>query len=418
MAKLARTRLAGTIAATALCVVAATEATAQDRGQVLNNQIQLGDVIAGERLDVYDTSAQVSANTAAQGNTLIGGAEGQALDVVSQQTMSGNAQARTDLTLNGQTNGVVVSTTQASGNYLAAVATNTNINLNTTQTLSGNVDATSVITGTEARLAGGGAVASTAMGNIMSLGATGTETQRGSMQGVIQQATTGSVTANTHGSPRWVRDPADFSAQAVANTAQSVSGPNSNQELAIRQNSRGPIVQADVGIYAGNGWNLAARANATANSIAVYNQGGSLILTTEQDNNAYVRSEAELSSYDFGKATAISTATANNATFGNNDAYLDIDNTQVNTGGVEATATFTGHQGYDAYVGANAVGNNVSGYICATCQPNMTVTNSQFNSGNVSAMSTTTINSTGRHVITGTTAVGNAATFYTTRPGG
>ena len=100
-------------------------------------------------------------------------------------------------------------------------------------------------------------------------------------------------------------------------------------------------------------------------------------------------------------------------TIANNDIYVDIDNTQLNTGGVEATASFTGQKGYDAYVGAQAAGNAITGYGAAPV-----VRNVQSNSGDVSATATTTINGSGRHVIAGANAVGNAATFYVTGTGG
>ncbi|MFY8163095.1 MAG: holdfast attachment protein D, partial [Brevundimonas sp.] len=63
MAKPARIRLAGTIAATILCAAAATEAAAQNPPQdgtiVLNQQLQLGDVFAGQTLNVVDPQDQV-----------------------------------------------------------------------------------------------------------------------------------------------------------------------------------------------------------------------------------------------------------------------------------------------------------------------------------------------------------------------
>ncbi|MBZ1501781.1 hypothetical protein, partial [Escherichia coli] len=91
MAKLAPTRLAGTIAATALCVAAAAEASAQDRGLVLNEQLNLGDVISGQRLNVVNVSDNVAVSNAAMGNALSGGADGRAADIRSTQDMQGAA---------------------------------------------------------------------------------------------------------------------------------------------------------------------------------------------------------------------------------------------------------------------------------------------------------------------------------------
>lgn len=418
MVKLAQTRLVGTIAVTALCAVAATKAFAQDPGLVLNEQLNIGDVIVGERLNVVDASAQVSTSVAAQGNSLIGGTEGQDIQVYSQQDNRGTARARSDLNLGGQTDGIVVSTVQARGNYLAGTANKARMQIEASQTSSGPVEAATVLEGKQALLYGGAHMGTAAIANSMALSGSGTASDRVAVVGTIEQTTSGTVFATTRGSPRFVREPSQFSAQAIGNAVQSTTGPNANQELSVRQRTTAGRVEADVGIYAGNGWDLTANANATGNTAAFYNQGGSLITTTDQANASAIVSETELSSYDFGKATAVATSMGNEVIVGNNDIYLEIDNTQLNTGGVEATASFSGQKGYDAYVGANAVGNSVTGYVCGDCGGKIGVTNQQVNSGNVTATANTTINGSGRHIITGTTATGNAATFYATRPGG
>src|SRR5690606_36090738 len=129
------------------------------------------------------------------------------------------------------------------------------------------------------------------------------------------------VRATNQASPRFVRDPAEFSSQAVANAVQATSGPSTNQVLEVRQRSSGAMVEAGTGIHAGNGWNLAARAHAGGNQAAFYNQGGSLVTTTDQENSARIRGAVQLSSYDFGNATAVASAVANDVTVGNNDIY-------------------------------------------------------------------------------------------------
>ena len=401
-----------------MCAAAATEVAAQDRGLVLNEQIQLGDVLAGQTLNVVDVSDQVTVSTAAQGNSLTGGADGQDLEVRSSQDARGAVSATTTLTLDGDTNGLVTSATQARGNYLAGTATNAQMAIDARQTVSGDVTASTIITGTDARLAGGGQIGAAAFGNTVALAGGASSGNRASLVGTIDQTTTGEVRAVNQASPRFVRDPAEFSSQAVANAVQATTGPSANQELEVRQRSSGAMVEAGTGVWAGNGWNLAARAHAGGNQATFYNQGGSLIPTTDQANSAQIRSAAQLSSYDFGKATAAASAVANETTVGNNDIYVDIDNTQLNTGGVEATATFVGQTGYDAYVGANAAGNVVTGYACAECGGDLNARNVQTNSGDVSAVVNTTVNGSGRNVIAGANAVGNAATFYVTRTGG
>ena len=49
-----------------MCAAAATEVAAQDRSLVLNEQLQLGEVLAGQTLNVVDVSAQVTATTNAR----------------------------------------------------------------------------------------------------------------------------------------------------------------------------------------------------------------------------------------------------------------------------------------------------------------------------------------------------------------
>ena len=141
------------------------------------------------------------------------------------------------------------------------------------------------------------------------------------------------------------------------------------------------------------------------------------MVTTDQSNLSRVHAATTVTSYDGGAATAVAAGTGNEVFAGNNDVYLEIDNAQVNSGGVEVTAAFTGTQGYDAYVSADAVGNAVTGYVCSTCQGNLIATNAQTNSGTVSATATTTVRGTGRAIASSANAVGNTATFYVSRPG-
>ena len=116
-------------------------------------------------------------------------------------------------------------------------------------------------------------------------------------------------------------------------------------------------------------------------------------------------------------APKLARSVANETVAGNNDIYLKLDNTQLNTGGVEATATYVGVNGYDTYVGADAVGNAVTGYGCSKCGGDVNITNNQTNTGNVTATTNATIGA-GRTAVVGANAVGNTATFYVSRPGG
>ncbi|HEY4587525.1 MAG TPA: holdfast anchor protein HfaD, partial [Brevundimonas sp.] len=185
----------------------------------------------------------------------------------------------------------------------------------------------------------------------------------------------------------------------------------------VSQNASGAGVTAWTGVWAGNAWDIAGRSRAASNQAAFYNQGGSLVVDVDQQNSAEVLSRTEVSSYDFGAAYSTAEAVGNEVHAGNNDIYVSIDNTQMNTGGVTASAGFTGQNGYDAYVGANAAGNAVTGFACSTCGGDLNVRNSQTNAGDVRATATATVNGWGRNVVAGANAVGNTATFYVARPG-
>ena len=413
MAKLALIRLAGMMAAMATCAAAATEAAAQD-SIVLNNQLQLGDVVAGQTLNVVDASQTVSVSNAAQGNTLSGAVQDVSIGLDSTQDMRGNATATTSLALRGDTEGYVSSATQANGNALSAAAYDGDIMLDATQTVdAGEIAARTTITNADARLLDGANVSAAAAANAIALGGTGT-----SITGTVDQSSDAGVTASNFAATGYIPARADFASQAAANVVTASSDLASNQAIDVRQRSTGDRVVSTTSANAANAWDLAGRAQAVANQAVFANQGGSLITRTNQANESEVRAATVVTAYDFGAANAYARGAGNEVSIGNNDIYVEVDNTQLNTGGVDVSASFEGTNGYDAYVGADAVGNSVTAYACAECAGFIDATNNQTNTASVSAMSNTVVNGQGRSVITGSNAVGNAATFYVSRQNG
>jgi hypothetical protein len=413
MARLAPIRLAGTIAATAMCVAAATEAYAQDRSNVLNGQVQLGDVIAGQVLNVENASGEVAANTTAVGLHASAAAVDVNATVSSSQTMRGNTHADTTLNITGETEGPVNAVTQARGAYLEAAAYGGDVEIESNQIVGpSEVTASSAITGSTARLVGGASIGVAAVANTATLGGTGTH-----VEGVVIQQSEAGVRAENFAGTQYIPAEAEFISQSMGNIATVNSTAASSQALTIRQRQAGDQVTASTSANSGNAWDLAGRARATANQALLYNQGGSVVVTTDQSNLSEIRAASVVTSYDFGAATANAAGTGNEVSIGNNDVYLQIDNSQVNSGGVEVAASFEGTNGYDVTVAAEAAGNSITGYACADCRGYMDITNSQANSGAVSATATTTIRGTGRSVVSGANAVGNSATFYVSRPG-
>ncbi|MDP3378222.1 MAG: holdfast anchor protein HfaD [Brevundimonas sp.] len=415
MARLVPIRLAGMIAATVTCAAVATEAAAQDQDPsvVLNEQIQFGDVFAGQTLDVFDSSDQVTVSNSATGNSLAGGVQGGEMTVRSTQSMQGDVRAETTFVLGGDTEGVVNAVTQANGNYLGLSAYDANLTVESAQTV-GDVEivATSTMAQGNERLLGGAYVDTSAIGNTAALGG-----ERSYFEGTLTQTSGANIRASNYAATQYIPAEAAFTAQAVANVVAVTGTSVTGQRMTIDQTSTGGIIDSGVSANAGNAWDLAGRANAGGNRVVLSNQGGSVVASTRQNNTSQIQSQAIVTSYDYGAANSYARGVANEVSVGNNDIYVEIDNTQINTGGVAVNAQFAGTQGYDAYVGADAAGNVVTGFACADCAGYINATNSQANNGNVSATAQTTINGTNRAVVTGTNAVGNAATFYVSRGG-
>jgi len=396
-----------------MCVAAATEVFAQDRSIVLNEQLQLGDVIAGQTLNVENATSEVGVNVAAQGVIASTTVANAGLDLTSSQTMRGNTRAATTMTLTGDTQGPVNAETQARGTYLAAGAYGADLAIESSQTVGpSEVTASSEITGSSARLIGGASVGGTAIANTTSIGSTGSH-----VEGAVIQSSEAGVRAENFAGTQYIPATGEFISQSIGNAVSVNSGLASSQDLTIHQRQAGDQVTASTSANSGNAWDLAGRARATGNQALLYNQGGSAVVTTDQSNLSEIQTASVVTSYDFGSATSRAAGTGNEVSIGNNDVYLEIDNSQVNSGGVEVSSSFDGAYGYDAYVAAEAIGNSVTGYACSQCQGYMDISNAQTNSGNVSATATTTIRGGGRAVVTGANAVGNSATFYVTGPG-
>lgn len=403
------------ILAIATCGAAATEATAQDRSLVLNNQLQLGDVIAGQTLNVEGADDQITVSNAATGNTVSGAVVGGAVEFRNVQHLNANVRATTTPAPGGgEIGGVVNANTQATGNYASAAGYDADVVVDSDQRVGPyEIEAATSITGGTARLLSGGYVNASASANVMALGGQNTH-----VAGAVHQLNEASVRASNLAETQYIPAQAVFSSTAIANAAGSNGAGASSADLYVGQRSTGDVVVADTSANAGNAWDLSGTAAATANQAVIANAGGSVVARTQQENFSQVSSTAVVTSYDYGVARAAAQGSGNAVSVGNDDRYLQLDNSQISTGGVEVRATFAGTNGYDAYVSAEAVGNTVTGYACADCQATMNITNSQINEGAVSATANMTINNGGRAAIIGTNAVGNAANFYVSRPNG
>lgn len=399
------------IAATVTYAAAATEALAQDGSTVLNGQIQLNDSVAETTLNVVDAAA-VDAYASALGNEVLTSVVDTNGRVTSDQTMLGGARATVSLTLEGDT-GPLKARADATGKSLGGTAERGSLDLDVRQTVGApSVIARARIENDTARLLEGGELTATARGNVAALRAT-----EGQVSGSIAQTSTAaSIDAGALALTRYIPAAAMVSAQALGNAVQSGGTGASSAALDIRQVSDGALVTAAVSANAGNAWDLAGRARAAANQTILRNAGGSVVAATDQTSRSAVRAASLVTAYDFGRAEASATAAGNSAQVGNNDRYVEVDNSQFNGGVVSADAAFVGAWGYDAQVGAEAVGNNVIAYACAACEGTLVAANSQTNTAAVTSTATASVGGQGRAVVVGANAVGNRATFYVTGP--
>ncbi|MBA4333051.1 holdfast anchor protein HfaD [Brevundimonas mediterranea] len=406
------------MAATATFALAATETTAQETplcdpqtDPTCTTQTQSGDVTGSVNLNV--TVDQLEVTNSATGNSLAGGIEDSSGSLTARQTMTGATRADTTLVLNGESDGVIGSTTLARGDYLGVSTDGATFALDAAQVATGDdVTARTVVQSPTGHMLAGGFAGTAAVANSVALGGPSS-----SITGAVDQSAQTTVLAETVADVQYIPAPADFSSQAVANAVQASTTGASHQDLTVRQTNAASTIEARTDVYVDNAWNLAARAKAGANQTVLSNAGGSLVAATDQTNQGRVRAVSRARTNLQGQTTVSARAVANEVIAGNTDIYLALDNTQLNTGGVEATATYTGVSGYDAYVGAEAVGNSVTGSACSQCGGEVNITNNQTNNAAVTATTNATIGS-GRAAVIGTTAVGNSATFYVSRPGG
>jgi hypothetical protein len=395
-----------------LCAVGTSQAQTPP-SEVINNQIQLGDVFATQVLDVVSVTEGVGAETNATGNNLVGSTEGADLNITSNQTMAGSTIASTTATVLGEMGESSQINTTAIGNNVEAGTTQGTMVGVYTQIATAAQEVTAIgMLEAETAEAGDLGLATTAAVNSVSLGLT-----NGSAGVLVNQTSGASVLADGGAVIGYVSGTADVSGMASGNTMSLVGTDSSAARAIVYQSNTGALTQASQFTAFGNVQTASTSATASGNVAATTNEGVLLDLTVTQFNQAYVRAQAESSAYQFGEAAATAYGVGNSALAGNAGEAVVLENVQLNTGGgVEAIAAFNGTDGYDGYARATAVGNDVTGYACAACYGQMTVDSRQTNNADVGASATTTIGS-GRVANSSATAVGNNASFYVTRPG-
>jgi hypothetical protein len=380
--------------------------------QVTSTQTQTGDVGSAQTLDVQ-TVDQTTATTTAVGNSITAQVESGSLGVQSSQSMQANAAASTELDV-GVTAGETTLATTATGNTsevdtLGGGALSASLQQSVGPT---SITASSVINAATAQ-AGDMTVSTEAIANTQGIGAIGAPV------GASASQTSSALTqSNSDISLQYTPGTATYAATAVSNNITATGLSGSVQALDLSQTMTGARTQAAQFVALGQGQDVSNAATATANNISVSNNTGALDVTTTQDNQSYLRAQAESTAYSFGSSSVSATGVGDSAAYGETGSQITVNNSQTNSGGVEVIANSGSASGYDLYGSATAMGNAVTGYGCTQCGGVMNVTNSQTNSGVISATSGVGATGSARSATSIATAVGNSATYYIGKPGG
>lgn len=413
MRKPAMTRLAGTLAAIPISVMLSGVATSQTvtPSPVLNNQLNLGEIFSEQTLNVQTVSDGVTASTTAQANGVSVGVTNADAAVTSYQDNQGTVYGHTvvDIGANAGASSAVRST--AVGNSGSFSASNGTVSAFAVQTNSAEVTARGQVEAATAEAADL-TVSTLAMGNSQ-----GVNLDNGSAGLRISQANSANTLADGGAIVQYVSGTSAITATTSGNNIDIQGGNQSAARAITDQANTAEVTQASKFTAYGNSYLTATTATATGNNLSATNEGPLMDVTSNQWNTSYVRGQAEGTSYQFGAAQTNAYAAGNSSQVNNVGTELVLDNLQTNTGGgVEATASFEGHDGYDAVTTATAMGNAVTGYVCAKCSGRMTVTNNQTNSADIGAKSGATINASGRQVTGVSTAIGNNASFNVSAP--
>ena len=379
--------------------------------QVLNNQINLGQLFSEQTLTVQTVSDGVTASTTAQANGVSVGVTNADASVSSSQDNQGEVYAHGMAKIGADAGAASAVRATAVGNSGALSASNGTVSARVDQLNSREVAAHGQVDADEAS-AGDLTVSSLAMGNSQ-----GVSLDNGSAGARITQSTTANVLADGGATVGYVSGTSAVTATTAGNNINIDGGNQSAVRAITDQANTADATQAIKLTAYGASYLSATAATATGNNLAVQNEGPLADVTSHQLNTSYVRGQAEGTSYQFSAAQTSAYAAGNASQVNNVGPELTLDNSQTNDGGgVEAIATFQGGDGYDTVTTATAMGNAVTGYACSKCNGRMTVTNNQTNAANIGASSSTTISS-GRQVTGVSTAIGNNASFNVTSPG-
>lgn len=401
------TRLA---AAAGLAAALAAPALAQTTTPTaLNGQLNWGDVVADIKVVTRHGANSTATVSTAAGNSVSGTNVNGGLDAESEQAMFGTTFAYATLEGGNVKNASAMSTAQ--GNTLQAQTTSGTLNLTAAETADGGdaLARSRVNIGNAQTLA---AISSAASNNAA------TAANHGDLNVALTQSASNSAYAITDVDACCTGQTAAGASAAI--NAWSSSSTTSTVNAQYDQDSTGYASEATADVYQNRAYGLTAATTAAANSASIANEWGYAQTRGRQMSSTNVKADTRITLPDFSGTNSISAYGVGNSTLATNvGSDMVVDLAQLNTGGVDANAQFTGasYDHGDVVVASAAIGNVFTGYVCSQCgDAALTGTVSQTNGGNI--VSTGSITANGGGVLIGSaSAIGNSATFITTQKG-
>jgi hypothetical protein len=385
---------------------------ATSQSVVNNTQSQTSPVTTSQTLNVVDVSGATTGVTDSTGNTLTGAVTSGSLSVTSNQSLTADVTSTSQLNVVTFTGSATLNT--ASTGNGADVETVTGGGA-VTGTLTQTVGAVNVLA-TNSVSAAGAQAGSISTGTQAIANSIGVATDSSPVTVTTNQSSAATTNAEDGGTLTYTPGTAAFTASAVSNNLTGSGSGGANQTYNATQSTVGALTQAGEFAFFGNAQTPQAAATASDNNISLSGQSGGLNVVDSQTNTTYTQAETILSSFEFGAAQASAYGVGNSVLAANAGPSMSLDNTQSNSGGVVASSSFIGNNGFDATSSATAMGNAATGFACSDCGGVISVNNNQLNTGGVSATSTISIAASNRSVTGTASAVGNNATFYVSKP--
>jgi hypothetical protein len=401
------TRLA---AAAGLAVVLAAPAFAQTTTPTaLNGQLNWGDVVADINVVTLDDARSAAAVATAAGNSVSGANVKGGLDAASEQTMSGATFAYATLSGGNVTHANAMSTAQA--NTLQAQTTNGALNMTAAQIADGG-DALA-----RSRVTIRNAKTLSAVSRVASNNAA-TAAEHGELNVALTQSASNSAYAITDDDACCTGHTAAGASAAI--NAWSSSSSTSTVNAQYKQTSTGAASEATTDVYQNRAYSVTAATTAAANSASIANEWGYAQIRGRQTSSTNVKVDTRVTLLDLSGTTSISAYGVGNSTLATNvGSDMVVDVAQLNTGGVDANAQFTGasFDHGDVVLASTAIGNGFTGSVCSQCgDAALSGAVSQTNGGNIISTGSITANGAGA-IIGSASAIGNSASFITTQKG-